>query len=68
MKTETKYTIGFDFKLGSVVYLITDTDQNERIVTGYCANIDGGKQYKLSCGTTETWHYSQEISESKSYV
>lgn len=57
--------INFKYDIGDIVYLITDNEQNKRIVTGYHISF---KQilYRLSCGTSETSHYEIEISSEKS--
>ena len=52
------------YNLGDIVYLKTDTDQSERILTSIQVSVIG-ILYKLSCGTTETWHYDIEISAEK---
>ncbi|MDP3561716.1 MAG: hypothetical protein Q8R83_06035 [Legionellaceae bacterium] len=52
----TKYTFG------DIVYLITDCEQEERMVTDI--KISPGPQvvYCLTCGTAHTEHYEMEIS------
>lgn len=52
------------FKIRQTVYLKTDPEQLDRIVTGY--NIrPHGDSYLLSCKTEETPHYDFEISAEK---
>lgn len=53
------------FDLGELVYLKTDEDQKQRMVTKISATLDGGLLYDLSCGTVITCHYEKEISEEK---
>lgn len=48
-------------QLGQIVYLITDTEQLDRMVTAICER-DNGVQYELSCGSHISWHYRIEIS------
>jgi uncharacterized protein YebE (UPF0316 family) len=60
MKIETKYN------LGDIVFLITDKDQYERIITGIIIR-PFGVTYYLSCGTEETNHYEMEFNTSKNY-
>jgi len=55
MRIRTKY----DF--GQTVYLITDTEQEKRLVTSITLN-PGNVVYQLSCGTTASSHYEFEIS------
>jgi hypothetical protein len=50
----------FQFDLKEIVHLITDKDQQKRIVTGICIR-ETGNTYALSFNGTETWHYSFEI-------
>lgn len=52
------------FNVGDIVYLRTDTEQKERIVTGVQLN-PNGLIYRLVCEVTETWHYDFEISPEK---
>lgn len=54
------------FELGQAVFLITDTDQRARMVTGIKVSLNG-LLYYLSCGTEETAHYEKEIAEDKKY-
>jgi hypothetical protein len=50
------------FDIGDVVYLITDHEQEARIVTHLIVT-GGDVQYNLSCGLTLTTHYGIEISK-----
>lgn len=55
--------INTKFNFGQSVYLITDSDQNERIITGIQLNGESSLiLYRLSFVTTESWHYDYEIS------
>jgi hypothetical protein len=48
------------FKLGEIVFLKTDIEQSERIITGI--NIrENSITYALSQSINESWHYSFEI-------
>lgn len=60
MMISTKYDIG------QKVYLTTDEDQKERLVTKIM--FDGQALYQLVCGVTTTWHYELELSEEKDVV
>jgi hypothetical protein len=55
------------YKLGDIVYLKTDKEQLERMVTGYNVR-NTNIAYYLSAGITETMHYSFEISKDKDIV
>jgi hypothetical protein len=56
-----------DFNIGEAVYLKTDNDQNERVVTGIQVS-PHGLFYRLVNGTTETWHYNIEINREKNVL
>jgi len=61
-----KIEIDVEFEPEQIVYLKTDPDQHERIVTEYKV----GRNfilYCLSCGTEFTSHYAFEISKEKKY-
>ena len=58
MKIETKYN------LGDVVFLITNPDQKERMITAIKMN-PGNIVYSLSLGMDESNHYEMEISSTK---
>ena len=49
-----------------IVFLKTDPEQNERIVTEIRIR-PSSILYSLSCGTTDSQHYEIEISTSKKY-
>ena len=52
------------FNFGDIVFLKTDRDQLERIITG--VRIDAsGHYFKLTCGTDETSHYEIEFTKEK---
>ena len=53
-------------EIGDVVYLKTDNDQYERIVTGYYVR-PSAITYGLTQGTEESWHYDFEITVEKHY-
>jgi hypothetical protein len=52
------------YGLGELVYLVTDTEQLERMVTGVKFNLNG-LVYTLQCGVNESYHYEAEISKDK---
>lgn len=60
MEINNKYTIE------EVVFLITDTDQSSRIITGIQVS-KNNLLYRLALGTTDSWHFEFEISKEKNY-
>jgi hypothetical protein len=58
-------TIDVPFDFGQIVYLLTDKEQQPRIVTGVKACPYGDFLIELSCVNTTSWHYTCEISEEK---
>lgn len=62
MDVETKYNIG------DIVFLMTDTDQMSRIVTGILLRPNKLVLYYLTSGTNETIHYDFEIVQVKNYA
>jgi len=54
-----------NYKLGDIVYLYTDIDQLERMVTSITFKANGCVVYELSCGTSNSDHYEIEISKKK---
>lgn len=53
-----------DFSIGDIVYLRTDTHQEERMIVGICLR-PTGVTYCLMCGLTESWHYGMELTTEK---
>jgi hypothetical protein len=60
-------TIQNKFELEEIVFLITDTDQYQRIVTGIQVS-KNSILYRLACGVNESWHYEYEIARDKKYI
>lgn len=55
------------FNIGASVYLKTDDEQRERLVTGI--NIrENGISYAVAYGVEESWHYAFEITKEKDVV
>lgn len=54
------------YKIGDVVFLITDVDQCQRIITGVLFR-PNGVVYYVGFGSTETVHYEMEIAPNKNY-
>ncbi len=61
MMIENKYNIG------EKVFLVTDGDQLERLVTAIQIS-PNNLLYRLINNTTETWHFEFEISKEKNFV
>lgn len=57
-----KYWIDVEYNIGDIVYLKTDSEQKERIVTAIEIRHGGLLLYQLSSGTSTTYHYGIEIS------
>ena len=60
-------TINNKFEIEQIVYLITDIDQTQRMVTGIKISKDC-LIYCLSCGVSESWHYEYEIATDKNFL
>lgn len=54
--------------IGEIVFLRTDDEQRERIVTGILIKGDGSVTYLLACSVTETEHYGFEITKDKTLM
>lgn len=57
----------FKYDLGDIVYLITDPDQLERMVTGIRIR-PSGVIYSITHSTLETDHYDIELSSKKDMI
>ena len=55
------------FNLEDIVFLITDTEQNARIVTAIQVS-KNSLIYRLACGVNESWHYDYEIATDKNFL
>jgi hypothetical protein len=55
------------FNFGDVVYLVTDVDQNPRILTRIVVSRDS-VIYELSCGERISSHYDIEITSEKNVL
>lgn len=56
-----------EYRIGDLVYLLTDPDQYQRMVTGVM-ELPETYLYRLSCGTEETDHWGIEISFDKNIM
>lgn len=55
------------YEIGQPVYLITDKEQDKRIVTEIRVS-EGALLYQVSCGAQSSYHYDFEISSEKDLV
>lgn len=55
------------YEFGDMVYLLTDSDQQMRIVSSIKVFKNGELMYLLCCGTTHSDHYEFEITKEKDY-
>jgi hypothetical protein len=54
------------YKIEDVVFLITDIEQAQRIVTAIQVS-KNSLTYRLACGVSESWHYDYEIATDKNF-
>lgn len=59
--------INIKFNLEEIVFLITDSEQLPRIVTGIQI-YKNGVLYRLANGTNESWHYDYEMGTDKNFL
>lgn len=57
-----------EFRIAEVVYLKTDTDQSERIVTGFIVRESGVTTYEVSHFERCSWHYGFELSRERDII
>lgn len=50
------------FALGEIVYLLTDPEQSQRMITEIGFTLDGGEVYVVAGGTHTSKHYAREMS------
>jgi len=55
------------FEIGQIVYLKTDTAQDQHIVTRISVSAQG-VTYNLNRGSFDSWHYDFEISTEKNIL
>lgn len=55
------------YAIGDIVYLTTDTDQLERIITRITFSDRGNTVYEVCQGITASSHYEVELSTEKNY-
>lgn len=59
--------INTDINIGDIVYLVTDNDQLERMITAICVR-PKDLTFELSCGTSSTWHNGIELTKRKDII
>ena len=57
-----------EFEIGDTVYLKTDRDQHERIITGIWIRPNGGIRYDVAYIGHETIHYAIELSRERNVI
>lgn len=57
--------ISTEYNLEQLVYLATDPEQNQRVVTAISIYPNNLVMYTLVCGTEESTHYGFELSTDK---
>lgn len=57
-----------EYKIGDLVYLVTDVEQYARLITGIGLRANNNVTYCLAFGTIESWHYPLEISADKDFM
>lgn len=55
------------FNIGQRIYLDTDPEQYERIITGILIT-QGDIIYRVVCGDVETYHFEFELSKEKKLI
>ena len=50
-----------EYEIGEFVYVVTDTEQKRRLITGILTE-PNGKQYRLTVASHSDWFYAMEIS------
>ena len=66
-KIKMGININAKFNIGDFVYVITDKDQEIRIITGITIR-ENAIQYGVSLNASESWFYGFELSKDKSII
>ncbi len=61
-------TIKTNFSFGQTVYLKTDKEQSERFITEMLVYPSLHINYKVACGSSQSWHYDFELSAEKNQL
>lgn len=67
-KIKQSFSYTLEFEIGELVYLKTDIEQIQRIITGINIKPLGAVLYNLACGTDETNHYGIEITRDRDII
>ncbi len=54
-----------EFTIADIVYLKTDPEQKERMITGICLRPNKAVSYSVACSDREQWHFSIELQSEK---
>jgi hypothetical protein len=54
-----------NYSLGSLIFLITDSEQLPRIITSIKFSLDGGCLYGVANGINESFHYDGEMTSKR---
>lgn len=66
--TSRTFYITPKWSLGEMVYLKTDIDQKQCILTGITAHIDGSLSYQLRQGDVNITCFGEELTNNKNYI
>lgn len=67
MSNIRQINLKFDYYIGDVVYVKTDIDQFERIVTRVMIS-ENNIEYDVSLGSDSAWYYGFELSKEKNVL
>lgn len=56
------------YNIGELVFIQTDKEQDQRIVTALIICPAGDILYEVTCGTISSKHYDFELSKEKNYA
>ncbi len=57
-----------EYEIGDTVYLVTDKEQDQRLVFAITVYKSGELLYKIVCGTSSSDHYAFELSDTKNIL
>lgn len=63
-----QYIINTAFKLAQTVYIITDPDQLQRMITGYYIDVEGNVMYEVALSAFNSRHYAAELTADKNIL
>ena len=59
-----KLTLSLEFEIGQTVYLKTDTEQYQRLITGLLIH-ENSILYQVACGEEMSEHFGFELADSE---